>query len=83
MTFREATDRILGIIDLRDLARCLGVTHQLILKARMTTENRRRPPVGWEMAIRDLAAEKAAELREQAADLEDLVRQLDRLIGRR
>jgi hypothetical protein len=76
MTFRDATDRVLGLITLDEIAKALGVSRQLVAQARLETVNRRNPPEGWARTLRQLARARAAELRAQAAELERLAEDL-------
>lgn len=76
MTFKEATNRVLGLITLDEIAKALGVSRQLVAQARLDTVNRRDPPAGWEHTLRQLARERAAELRAQAEELERLAQEL-------
>jgi hypothetical protein len=72
MDFTEATDRLMKSVSLADLARELGASYGLIRQARMNraSASYRRPPGGWELAVAQLAAERAEELLLLKAELE-------------
>jgi hypothetical protein len=77
LTFKEATDRTKGIITHREIAKALGKSKQSVAKARVEGPSGRSAPVGWQAAIRELARDRAAELRQHAAVLDELVRELE------
>lgn len=70
--FRQATDRLIRIVSLADLARILGVSHGLLRQARLdpTTSSYRSPPTGWGRAVAKLARERATDLLALADELE-------------
>ena len=70
--FREATDLLIGVVTLADLARELGVSHGLLRQARLSSSasSYRSPPAGWESAVARLARERVAELLKIAEEME-------------
>lgn len=70
--FREATDRLIGLVSLADLARELGVSHGLVRQARLkpSASSYRSPPAGWEAAVAKLARERGGELLKLAEEME-------------
>ncbi len=73
MDFKEATDRLIELdVPLRDLAGELGVSHALLIAARLDPENpnSRRPPDGWREAVKRIAERRKGELGALAEELE-------------
>ena len=72
MDFTEATNRLTKGLSLADLARTLCASYGLIRQARMDpgSPSHRKPPDGWELAVAQLAGERAAELLELKDELE-------------
>lgn len=79
LSFKEATDRVLGAITLDEIARAVGKSRELIARARLTTDSRRSPPEGWKLALRGLARTRAAELRRKADELDAVAEELSEL----
>lgn len=52
-----------------DIAEALGVSANLVLRARMTGPQHRNPPKGWEAKLKELALARARELEEFAESL--------------
>jgi GMP synthase-like glutamine amidotransferase len=71
MDFRKATNELLACISHQELADALGVSVATVRQARLdpTAMARRRPPEGWERAVRGLAARRAAALERLANKL--------------
>ena len=74
LDFKTATDILTRSpsVTLARIAERFGVQLATIARARIETENRRPPPVGWETIIAELAES-------HANDLEDRARELRRL----
>ena len=73
MDFKVASDRATGAcITLADISRAVGVSDNLIRRARLDPEGTsfRRPPDGWEGVVAGLARKRAAELVKLAEELE-------------
>lgn len=72
MDYKEATDQLFERITAADLAEELGVSQNAVARARLdpTTRDYRPPPTGWEAAIAQLAATRAATLLRLKAKLE-------------
>lgn len=64
MNFKEATDRLLSVVTLQQLADTLGMHITSIGKARLDAEAKsyRTPPPGWEKAVIKLAEQHSKEL---------------------
>jgi len=60
MNFKQATDALLESVTLEDLAERMGVSVQALRQARVAEGSKahRSPPVGWEAAIRQMAARR-------------------------
>ena len=76
LTFKDATDRVLGALTLDEIARAVGKSRELIARARLTTGSRRSPPAGWERALQSLARARAQELRAKADELDAVADEL-------
>ncbi len=71
MDFKAATDALTDPVWMRDLALELGVSSNLLYRARMrSTVDYRSPPEGWEKAVVKLARRRAKELERLAKELE-------------
>ena len=71
MDFKTATDKLTKHVGLRELAEELGVTSNLLFRARMKPngDSYRTPPPGWEQAAAKLARQRAKELEQLAKEL--------------
>ena len=72
MDFKTASDRVTGAcVTLDDIAVAAGVSDSLIRRARLDPKGSsfRRPPVGWETAIINLAYLRVRELTGLAEEL--------------
>ena len=74
MTFKQATDALLGSVTLQDLAVALKASVQAIRQARVAEgmKAHRSPPEGWELAVAKLARKRASQLNHLAMALEAL-----------
>ncbi len=71
MDFKAATDALTDAVRMRDLAGELGVSPNLLFRARMRKNaHYRSPPEGWEKAVAKLARRRAKELERLAEELE-------------
>ena len=71
MDFKTATDALTDRIGLRDLAEEIGVSPNLLFRARLKKNGHyRSPPEGWRQAAARLARQRAKELEKLAKDLE-------------
>ncbi len=71
MNFKAATDALTGRLRMRDLAKELDVSPNLLFRARMKKNGHyRSPPEGWEKAVAKLARQRAKELARLAKGLE-------------
>lgn len=71
--FRKATDELFSVISHQELAKALGCSVASIRQARLD-ENaaaHRKPPEGWEEAVRKLAEQRAGAFARLAAKLRD------------
>ena len=70
--FRRATDRLIRVVTLANLAQELRVSHGLLRQARLSSSasSYRSPPAGWEGAVARLARERAEELLQLAKEME-------------
>ncbi len=68
--FKAATDALTGGVRMRDLAKELDVSPNLLFRARMKKNGHyRSPPEGWEKAAAKLARKQAKELERLATRL--------------
>ena len=77
MDFKAATNKLSKHVGLRELAEELGVSANLLFRARMKPngDSYRSPPRGWEQAASKLA-------RRRAKELEQLAKQLEKAAGK-
>jgi hypothetical protein len=78
LDFKAATDVLTQgpSVTLARIAEYFSVQLATIARARIATDNRRPPPVGWETAIADLAETHATELEGRAKELRRLSAEL-------
>ena len=70
MDFKAATDALTDLVRMRDLAAELGVSPNLLFRARMRKNAQyRSPPEGWQNALAQLAHRRAKELERRAKEL--------------
>lgn len=69
--FRAVTDQLLAKLGAEDLAAEIGCSVQAVKQARMdeSSPSYRRPPSGWERAVRKLALARAGALTKLAEKL--------------
>lgn len=74
MDYKEATDRLFERITAADLAKELGVSGNAVARARLDPKTRdyRPPPARWQVAVAHLARQRASELLELQARLEEI-----------
>ncbi len=71
MDFKTATNELTRYVGLRQLAEELGVSPNLLFRARMKKNGHSRtPPPGWQQAAAKLARQRAKELERLAEQLE-------------
>jgi hypothetical protein len=71
--FREATGRLIELgVTLREMADAMGVSHSLLVQARMdpSTKGHRNPPDQWREALREIAVKRGKSFAELAKKLE-------------
>ncbi len=71
MDFKTTTDELRKHVGLRELAEELGVSPNLLFRARLKPngDSYRSPPAGWEQAAAKLARRRAKELERLAKEL--------------
>lgn len=70
MTFKEATDRLIGRVTLGEIAEACGVSENTIQRARMEGVQSRPEPSGWREGVAMLARRRGGELYRLADELE-------------
>ena len=73
MDFRDATGKLIELgVTLREMADAMGVSHSLLIQARMhpSAKGHRRPPDQWRKVLRALAAKRGKAFAELAKELE-------------
>lgn len=73
MDFREATGKLIELgVTLREMAGAMGVSHSLLVQARMhpTAKGYRNAPDQWREALRGIAAKRGKAFTELARRLE-------------
>ena len=70
MEFKTATTELMKHVGLRQLAEELGVSRNLLSRARLKKNGHyRTPPAGWQKALAQLARRRAKELEQLAKEL--------------
>lgn len=73
MDFREATGRLIELgVTLREMAEAMGVSHSLLVQARMqpSAKGHRKPPNRWREALLSIARERGRAFTGLADELE-------------
>jgi hypothetical protein len=71
--FREATGKLIDLgVTLREMADAMGVSHSLLVQARMdsSASGYRKPPDQWREVLRDIARRRGKAFAELARKLE-------------